>query len=165
MTTTWRQRRRSGASALALVAYLGLMSACGGGGSRRHEAGQFAARRLDGTWEVSLRLERRMSLAMTPATLPFTVHGTITMMTNDRTDVSFGSMSEPTAIGVYALRLDSLGLPPWQDGEMPELAARAHDPARGSGAESDSVLIVLNPAAPARLVRLTGALAGAVNYS
>jgi hypothetical protein len=159
MTPIWNRRRRRGVMALTAIAHLGVISACGDGGARRHDAHQFAARRLDGNWEITVRLERRMSLSMTPATLPFSVRGTITMMTNDRIDATFASISEPTALGLYALRLDSLGLPQWQDGEVPALAARAHDPARG-GAERDSVLIVLNPATPARIVRLTGVLTG-----
>ena len=138
-----------------------LLAACGGGVPRRSDVEQQPPRRLDGDWTLSLRLERGMSLASTPATLPFTLRGTLTMMMNQRADVSFASITAPTQIGVYALRLDSLGLAPWQAGDVPTVAARELNPS-SPATSRDSIVIVLNPAMPTRLVRLTGAFAGDV---
>lgn len=141
----------------ALLAFLLLTGgACADGGSRRAEAGRVPTKRLDGGWDLSLRLERAMSLSSTPVALPFTVRGVITMMTNDRPALSFASISAPTQIGVYALPLDSLGLLPWDRGEVPTLAARDIGRTSFPAATGDSVLIVLNPGMPGRTLRLAG---------
>jgi hypothetical protein len=142
------------------VALLMSLGACGDGGSRGAET-QHPNRHLEGTWALSLRLERAMSLSNTPATLPFVLRGTLTMMTNERSDVSFTSIAQPTQIGVYALRLDSLGLLPWQSGDVPTVAAREIT-AGSSAVARDSIVIVLNPGMPTRFIRLTGALVGDV---
>lgn len=158
-TDQWR-RCGSGGGRVVIAGLLMMLGACGGAGARRSDAERIGSGRLDGMWELTLRLDRRMSLSSTPATLPFTARGTVTMLANDRSDVSFASMAEPTEIGVYALRLDSLGLPSWQQGEVPTLAARERPSVvRTSVVRGDSILIVLNPGTPARVVRLAGVFA------
>lgn len=152
LPSLWRSRQFVTCVAAALLL---ASSACGRNARRRSDSGQLPTRRLDGSWALSLRLDRRMSLSGIPASLPFTLHGTVTLMANDRSDVSFASIAEPTEIGVYALRLDSLGLASWQEGEMPTLAARETAPS-SSVATGDSIVIVLNPGVPTRLVRLAG---------
>lgn len=132
------------------------LGACGDAGSRGAET-QHPNRHLEGTWALSLRLERAMSLSNTPSTIPFVLRGTLTMMTNERADVSLASIAQPTQIGVYALRLDSLGLLPWQSGDVPTVAAREIT-AGSSAVARDSIVIVLNPGMPTRLIHLTGVL-------
>ena len=103
-----------------------------------------------------------MSLSSTPRALPFTVRGVITMMTNDRPDLSFASLVAPTQIGVYTLPLDSLGLLPRESGEVPTLATRDLGGPASSAASRDSILIVLNPGTPGRMLRLAGVVVDGV---
>jgi hypothetical protein len=154
--------RSTGAGFLLAAVLLVVPGACGEGGARKSDVGQPAARHLDGTWMLTLRLERPMSLSGTPAALPFTIRGTVAMMTNERSHASFASIAKPTQIGVYALRLDSLGLLPWPQGDVPTVAAREIIAPSSAAASRDSILVVLNPAMPTRLIRLTGAFVGDV---
>lgn len=147
-------------SVAALMGML-LVCSCGGGKAEQARDPSAEADRLEGTWDLNLRLERAMSLSPTAAPLPFTVRGAVTMMANRRTDVSFPSISQPTQIGVYQLALDSLGLARWEEGEVPGLAAREMRPAaHPRGDQPDSVVIVLNPSIPTREIRLMGVFDG-----
>jgi hypothetical protein len=147
-------------SAAALVGML-LVCSCGGGKAEQARDPSAEADRLEGTWDLNLRLERAMSLSPTVAPLPFTVRGAVTMMANRRTDISFPSITQPTQIGVFQLALDSLGLARWEDGELPGLAAREMRPAASAHADQrDSVVILLNPNIPTREIRLIGVFDG-----
>ena len=162
MSQRWVHCRRAARACVAAI-LLVTSAACEARGARRSEVASPPTRRLDGAWELTMRLDRRMSLSATPATLPFTLRGTVTMMTNENVGASFAPIAAPTAIGVYAIRMDSLGLSSPLDGDVPTLAARERlQRATPAGATRDSVLIVLNPASPTRLVRFVGALGGAV---
>jgi len=143
-------------AATVLAALLVAVGACGDASSGRAGTGQRPPHRLDGTWTLGLRLERPMSLSRTPVALPFTVSGVVMLMTNERSDVSFASVAAPTQIGVYALSLDSLGLISWPRDAVPTVAAREVVSPSPPETSRDSVLIVLNPATPGRMLHLSG---------
>ena len=146
------------ASALTALA---MVCSCSGGTAEKTRDSSVETDRLEGTWDVSLRLERPMSLSPTAAPPPFTVRGAMTMLANRQTDVSFPSIAQPTQIGVYQLPLSALGLARWEDGEVPGLAAREMRPAAGTpGDHPDSIVIVLNPDHSTRLIRLLGVIDG-----
>ena len=150
--------RRPAASALIM---LSMVCSCSGDEAGKSRDPSAAADRLEGAWDLSLRLERAMSLSPTAAALPFTVRGAVTMMGNRRTDVSFPSIPQPTQIGVYQLALDSLGLARWDENEVPGLVAReARKLANAPSDHRDSVVIVLNPGIPTRVIRLLGVIDG-----
>ena len=159
--TTIRARRRAMRSARFALA-LATLSACVADGARNSQARQEVPHRLDGTWDVALRLERPMSLSATLAALPFTVHGTMTLMANTQGTETSGTIAAPTQIGVYSLLLDSLGLLPLARGDVPTVTAL--EVARSSLADTlrDSVLFVLNPATSGGKLRLTGRLVDGV---
>ena len=136
-----------------------LASACGEVRSTVQDVPGATAAHLSGTWDLSLRVERPMSLSHTPATPPFTVRGTVMLMATSRHDLSFASMRAPTQIGVYELALDSLGLLEWNAGVIPAVAARAV-PTSANAGMADSVFMVLNPGVPEREIRLTGVFTG-----
>lgn len=151
-----RRHRRWANVLFALL--LPALGACDNGASRRPTGGRRPPHRLDGAWTLDLHVERPMSLSYRRVTLPFTVGGTMMLMTNESADVSFESVAVPTQIGVYALQLDSLGLVSWPRDDVPTVAAREVALDSSPATSRDSVLIVLNPVTPGRMLRLNGRL-------
>lgn len=146
--------RRSAIVLLALIVALGCTSESGEKGRAIDET---TAERLVGSWDVTLRLERPLSLSMDARKLPLSVTGVISFLEDRSRGLSFDQMDGPTHIGVYEIALGSLGFPRRESDVIPSLAARTI-PNRGAAASlgHDSVYIVINPETPRQLLRLAG---------
>lgn len=107
--------------------------------------------RLSGTWDITLRLERPVTLATDAKRLPRSVAGMVVLLEDHDVARSFAEMKHPTHIGVYDIDLDSLELPPWDARALPGIAAHAGP---------DSVFLVMNPEMPGHTIRLSGTFAG-----
>lgn len=158
-------KRWSGRSASALLALLALLVAlgCGGDSAQRKAAvDEPAGAGLAGTWEITLRLERPLSLSMDAKSLPRSVTGTVALLEDHDGPHSFEQLHGATHVGVYDADLHSLGLPPRDAGIIPGVAARivmsaTRSPAAG---QRDSIYIVINPETPRHSLRLSGTFDG-----
>jgi hypothetical protein len=111
-----------------------------------------AAGQLVGAWQLTLRLERPLSLSVAGKQLPISVDGSVALLENRAGGLSFDQMSNPTHVGAYTIDLSALGFPPQQAGVVPGAAAQLTRP--------DSLFIVLNPEGPSRALRLRGTFDG-----
>lgn len=145
-------RRATAAIALGLAL---AMLACGGDSRNGKELPEAQSARLAGSWDVTLRLERPLTVSTDVSRLPRTVGGTLTLLPNRDPRVSFDQMHDPTHVGVYEIALDSLGFPRREPGFVPSVAART---VAGTSADLDSIHIVMDPETPRRAVHLAGVL-------
>jgi hypothetical protein len=139
---------------LALLVVLG----CDRGSARTSAIDESVASRLVGTWNLTLVLERPLSLSTDTKTLPRSVAGTVALLELDGEKLSFEGMSAPTHMGSFRVDLSALGFPPREGGVFPDLVARVVAiPHTGAAVNvRDSVYIVLNPESPRYSVRLSG---------
>ena len=130
--------------------------------SKRRDLDEPMMHRLAGSWDVTLRLERPLSLNMDASKLPRTVDGIATFLEARNGKLSFEELSGPTHIGVYDIDLNALGFPPRDEGVIPGLAARNVTGQSQSPVSPgrDSVYIVINPETPRHSLRLTGLFEG-----
>jgi hypothetical protein len=141
-----------------LVLFLAI--ACGGdGGGRKRVVDDSLGAGLAGTWEITLRLERPLSLSMEANRLPRSVTGTVALLEDHDGPHSFDQIQQPTHVGVFDVDMDALGFPPHDKGVVPGAAARIVASAIGS-APRDSVYLVLNPETPDHSLRLSGTFDG-----
>jgi len=145
---------RRAASILAIAAVLG----CSGDSARPPAIDESVAGRLVGTWNLTLVLEHPLSLSTDTKTLPRSVLGTVALIELDGEKLSFEDVKAPTHMGVYRVDLGSLGFPPRESSDVPDLAARVVAIPRSGAAATprDSVYIVLNPETPRYALRLSG---------
>ena len=136
---------------IALCALPILLACADDSGRQRSGIDAAHSEKLTGVWDITLRLERPLSLRTT-AGLPRLVSGNIALLEDRHAERSFAVMKDPTHIGVYDIALDSLDLPPWDRGLVPGVAARVVPSASGS----DSLQIVVNPETPGHMLRLSG---------
>ena len=130
----------------ALLPLFALLAACGGAdGSVRGEHPE----RLDGRWNVVLRLEEPMQLHGDTVAAG-TVRGEIALIDNPAVRAAPGLGGRPTHYGVYAADFARFGFAAGA-GQVPTAVARLLD--------ADSVEIALDPE-PGRPVVLAGRLAG-----
>ncbi|MEP6729403.1 MAG: hypothetical protein ABJE10_02140 [bacterium] len=117
--------------------------ACGSGAEKRTRAlDDAAARRLIGAWDVTLWLDRPVSMAATSQPLPVRVSGTMAFVENHYDQPSFPELEAPTHSGVYDVNLSVFGVPPHDDGGATVIARAARNTV---GGQRDSVFIVMNP--------------------
>ena len=147
---------RSGATIIT-VCVLSILLACARDTTQQHPATDSShAEILTGTWDITLRLERPLSLHTTAGGLPRHVTGSLALLEDRYAERSFEAMRNPTHIGVFDIALDSLGLPAWDASLVPGVAAQVVPSASGR----DSVQMVINPETPGHMLRLWGAFAG-----
>lgn len=147
---------RSARVTIVGLCVLPILLACSGDGRHQRAAiDPSHAGLLTGTWDITLQLERPMSLRTTAAELPHHVTGSVALLEDRQAERSFAAMKDPTHIGVYDIALDSLELPPWDASVVPGLAARVVPGESGR----DSIYIVVNPETPGHMLRLSGVLA------
>jgi hypothetical protein len=116
------------------------------------------AGRVNGVWEMTLRIERPMSLSTEATSLPRNVTGVVALVPIRKFRVSFEAMTDPTFSGVYDLDPGALGLATGDGAHVPGLVARVATRApRASGnAAPDSIHVLLNPETPQHAIRLAG---------
>jgi hypothetical protein len=129
---------------------------------RKTAADDLARAGIDGTWEITFRLERPLSLSTDAKALPRSVTGTLVLLEDHDPPHSFEQIQRPTHIGVYEVDMNSLGFPPHDKDVIPGVAARIMVSAVGSSpaGRRDSVHMVLDPETPRRSVRLSGTFDG-----
>lgn len=123
---------------------------------------QTSSARIDGVWQMDLRIERPMSFSADGKSLPRSVGGTLALLKNRvGPAVAADIMKAATHTGVYDLDLVAIGLPAAEGGNVPSVAARIvrADRPTSSGAAGDSIILLLNPDLPARAIRLSGVIA------
>jgi hypothetical protein len=152
--STPRPARKARVSIIALCALPILLACADDSGRQRSGIDAAHSGKLTGVWDITLRLERPLSLRTT-AGLPRLVSGSIALLEDRHAERSFSAMRDPTHIGVYDIALDSLDLPPWDRGLVPGVAARIVP----STAGRDSIQIVVNPETPGHTLRLSGVFA------
>jgi hypothetical protein len=154
MTRTLHSSRRAAVSVLALLVTLG----CGSDSAHSPAIDESTASRLVGTWDLTLVLERPLSLSTDARTLPRSVDGSVALLEVGAEPLAFEGMSTPTNMGVFHVDLGALGFPSGDAGVIPDLAARVVAIPHGAGAAGarDSVYVVLNPETPRYSVRLSG---------
>lgn len=141
---------------IALSAFLMSTGCTGDGVQRRQPSADAGFARLSGMWDITLRLERPVTLATDARRLPRSVAGTVVLLEDHDAARSFAEMQNPTHIGVYDINLDSLELPSWNSHALPGIAAHAGP----TSMRPDSVFLVLNPELTGHSVRLSGVLEG-----
>ena len=151
-----RPVRSAGVTIITLCALPILLACAGDTGQQRPATDAAQAAKLTGTWDITLQLNRPLSLRTTGGGLPRHVAGSIALLEDRHAERSFAAMKDPTHIGVYDIALDSLELPPWDVSLVPGLAARVVPSASGR----DSIYIVVNPETPGHMLRLSGVFAG-----
>ena len=151
-----RPVRIAGVTIITLCALPILLACAGDTGQQRPATDAAQAAKLTGTWDITLQLNRPLSLRTTGGKLPRHVAGSIALLEDRHAERSFAAMKDPTHIGVYDIALDSLELPPWDVSLVPGLAARVVPSASGR----DSIYIVVNPETPGHMLRLSGVFAG-----
>ena len=145
---------------------LTLSASCGSETSERAGAlAEAPAQRLIGTWELTLWLDRPITLATSGAKLPVRAQGTLALVEARSGQRSFPELREPTHSGAYDIDLRVLGLPN-ADGDVPVAVARTTEviaatpptahAARFGGTDGDSVVIVLSPGASRGVLLLSG---------
>lgn len=150
-----RRMRRTCVSIVTLCA-LPILHACERDNGQHRPAGDDErAARLSGVWNITLRLERSLSIRTMAGGLPRHVSGQIAFL-GRRADQMSTAMRNATNVGVYDIALDSLELPSWDPSLTPGLAARVVRGVPGG----DSILIVVNPETPGHRLKLSGILAG-----
>ena len=147
-----RSARNAGTTIITLCALPVLLACAGDSAQQRPATDSSHAGKLSGTWDITLQLERPLSLRTTLGGLPRHVTGSVALLEDRHAERSFASMKEPTHIGVYDIALDSLELPPWDASLVPGLAARV----KPSDSGKDSIYIVVNPETPGHMLRLSG---------
>ena len=151
-----RRVRRTCVSIVTVCA-LPILYACDRGyGEHRLVGDDERAAKLSGIWNITLRLERPLSIRAMTGGLPRDVRGRVAFLEHRSTERTLTAMSNPTNVGVYDIALDSLDLPAWDPSLMPGLAARV---VRGVSGH-DSISIVVNPETPGHRLKLSGVLAG-----
>lgn len=146
---------RSARVVIATLCALPILLACTGDARQQRAALDTShAGELTGTWQITLQLERPMSLRTTAGALPRHISGSVAFLDDRNAERSFEAMKDPTHIGVYDIALDSLELPPWDVSLVPGLAARVVPGEAGR----DSLYIVVNPETPGHMLRLWGVL-------
>lgn len=153
--TSFLTARSVGATIITLCALPVLLACAGDSAQQRPATDSSHAGKLSGTWDITLQLERPLSLRTTLGGLPRHVTGSVALLEDRHAERSFASMKEPTHIGVYDIALDSLELPPWDASLVPGLAARV----KPSDSGKDSIYIVVNPETPGHMLRLSGVFA------
>ena len=122
--TSATRSTRNARVTIVTLCVLPILLACSGDGRHQRAAiDPSHAGLLTGTWDITLQLERPMSLRTTAAELPHHVTGSVALLEDRQAERSFAAMKDPTHIGVYDIALDSLELPPWDAGVVPGLAA------------------------------------------
>jgi hypothetical protein len=139
---------------LAFLVVLG----CDGGSSRTPAIAESLAGPLVGTWNLTLTLERPLSLSTDTHTLPRTAAGTVALLEVGAEPLSFESMSAPTHMGVVHIDMAALGFPQRDAGVIPDVVARVVAiPHRGAATASrDSLYILFDPETPRYSIRLSG---------
>ena len=138
---------------------LAITLACGGESAPPDRVvNETLAGRLAGIWDVTLRLERPLSLSTDSRSLPRTVAGTMAILEGHSGQHSFEQMNGATHVGVYDVDLGALGFPSMDADIIPAVAAHvvAEPPASGH----DSVHMLMNPETPHHFLRLTGTVSG-----
>jgi hypothetical protein len=146
MMHTLRSHRFAMASMLALVVGLGC-----GDSAKTPAVDESVAGRLIGTWDLTLSLDRPLSLSTDAHTLPRSVAGTVAFLEASKEHLSFEGLGAPTHMGVYHVDLGALGFPARDADVVPDLAARVVAAPR-----RDSVYILLNPETPRYALRFSG---------
>ena len=148
--------KRTMASVVALCVSAMVLACSGDARQQRSALDHTHAGKLTGSWDLTLQLDRPMSLRTTADALPRHATGSIALLEDRHAERSFTSMRDPTHIGVYDIALDSLELPPWDASLVPGVAARVVPQDSGR----DSIYIVVNPETPGHMLRLSGVFAG-----
>jgi hypothetical protein len=141
-----RSRRFATASMFVLLAALGC-----GDSAHTPAVDESLAGRLVGTWDLTLSLERPLSLATDARTLPRRVTGTVALLDAGKEHLSFEGIGAPTHVGVFHVDLGALGFPSRGADGVPDLAARVVAAPR-----RDSVYILFNPETPRYALQLSG---------
>ncbi|MES2178855.1 MAG: hypothetical protein V4550_13420 [Gemmatimonadota bacterium] len=149
-------------SAVAIILALLMTSACRSDNTRRPPNLDDVGVHLAGTWDVTLRLDRPLTLATDASSLPRTVAGTIVLLENRDPRLAFGELRAPTHVGTYDIDLVSLGFPATDAGAIPGVAARSFSIglAPTPAERQDSVFLILNPESPRLMLRLNGTFNG-----
>ncbi|MEP6621119.1 MAG: hypothetical protein ABJE47_17465 [bacterium] len=147
---------------LAMIAAL-FGAACSDDAAQRQHALEAApALHLIGTWDVTLRLERPITLVSDAKDLPRNIDGTITLLEFHSERLSFPQMDAPTHTGVYDMDIRALGFQPSNGDAAPLVIARttAYEHASPQAVNADSLHIVLNPGPSRYAVLLNGVFRG-----
>jgi hypothetical protein len=158
---SFRQSPFGWRASVALIAWVMLIG-CRGESKRGQVVNEPMSARLVGTWQLTLRLERPMSLSVAGSKLPRTVEGRVALLEDRATNLSFEQLAAPTHLGVYVIDLAALGFPPPSAGAVPILVVRmTQSPSSSEAAvRQDSVYIVINPETPRFSLVLTGTFEG-----
>ena len=145
-------RRGTLAGALLVAGMIAMLASCDDGYSATAAGDSPAARRLDGSWTIELRVDRLgFEPVDTRARGVRTVRGEIGLVANHWLRGG-EDLPRPTHYGTYDIDFKALDFDPRHGGELPRVAARA----RGR----DSVDVVLEPDDLHESVQLHGAWRG-----
>ena len=147
---------RTTAFIVALCVLPAIFACSGDARQQRAALDRTHAGKLTGSWDITLELDRPMSLRTTADALPRHVAGSIALLEDRHAERSFVAMKDVTHIGVYDIALDSLELSPWDVSLVPGVAARVVPQDSGR----DSIYLVVNPETPGHMLRLSGVFAG-----
>ena len=147
----------------ALCAATLVITACSGEPHDRVSAlDEAPARELVGVWDVTLRLDRPLTLAPIDNGSSREVAGTITLLEDHFGRPSYPQLTVPTHTGAYDVDFRPFGVNVRNSVDAPIVVARTGHDTSGAAALSlaDSVFIVLNPGTSRYAVLLVGRLAG-----
>ena len=147
----------------AVVAALVTAVACGDDAvERQHVLEGVPAQHLVGAWDVTLRLERPITIALGQKDLPRTMVGTVMFLQTRYEHLSFPQMGAPTHAGVYDMNFRELGFPSGEAGEIPLVIARTVGDSRAlsRAISAESLYIVFNPGTSRYALLLSGRFSG-----
>jgi hypothetical protein len=146
----------------AAAAVLILAVACGDDAVQRQRILEgVPAQHLVGVWDIALRLERPITIALGQTDLPRTILGTVMFLETRYEQLSYPQMDSPTHVGVYDLNIRELGFPQ-EAGSIPLVIARTVGDARTlpGALNADSLYIVFNPGTSRYTMFLSGRFSG-----
>lgn len=150
------------ARAILLVGSVLIVAGCSDTdeGNRAATLASPAARRLNGSWQVSFSLDRNATL--TPyAQDTSRLTGSIAFAEDNHGVVSADELASPTHDGAYDIDFSRFGFSTRTSGSFPEVIARVSVVGNLHGRPgADSVSIVLSPGGQLLTVRMTGLMAG-----
>ena len=147
----------------AVLLMLCVASACRSNGAERQRAMDDApARRLVGVWDVTLHLDRALTLTSHAKTVPRDVAGTITLVEDHFGRATYPQMSAPTHAGAYDVDFRIFDFQARDAADAPIAVARTtHDSSTSlNRTHADSAYIVLNPGTSRYALMLAGAFTG-----
>jgi len=129
-------------------------------GNRAATLASPAARRLNGSWQVSFTLDRNATVTRNVQDTS-QVTGSLAFAEDNHGVVSADELASPTHDGVYDIDFSRFGFSTRTSGSFPGVIARVAVVGNRVGRPgSDSVSIILSPGSQLLTVRMTGRIAG-----